>query len=519
MKTFATMRRTALQALVLTPTLIIGMSCTQLVEAPKDALTPSNTFKTDQEILAGVASVYASLRNMMWNYYNISEITTDEMIVPTRGQDWYDNGRWLELHKQAWTNSSGSAINDMDGMWNDLFGGVARANLMISVLNQSSAANKDQTVAELRVLRAWYYYMLQDMFGGVPLVTTTDVQQRARVSRDSIAKFIVAELTAARANLPDSWPADQSGRVTKYAADAILASVYVNAQVFYGTVTASGLTKGTQQWQNAIDAANRVINSGKYSMAANWSSNFSTDNHGSPENIFYVQHTSQPGLGESLPMRGLHYNELNVGGGPWNGFATLAETYRAFDNADVRKGMWLIGQQVSFDTGLPVNDRQGRPLIFTDTIGNETAAAENEGPRPNKFPPLTSAPAGDAHPNNFPYFRLAEMYLIRAEGENELGQTAAAITDVNIVRARAFPGQPGKLLSAGLTQSQVRDAIFAERLYELAGEAKRRTDMIRAGTYVAAHRFKPAREAFKILMPIPSTQIQSNPLLQQNPGY
>jgi starch-binding outer membrane protein, SusD/RagB family len=288
--------------------------------------------------------------------------------------------------------------------------------------------------------------------------------------------------------------------------------------VYTGEVTASGLTKGAPRWQDAIDAADAVINSGQYTLEPNWKKNFAPDNHDSKENIFYIANTdAQPGLGMNFPHRTLHYNQLVTDGGPWNGFATIAATYNAFDPADARRSMFLVGQQYSFDTNLPVKDRAGNPLVFTVTIGNETQAAENEGPRFNKFPPKPGVPNASSEPNNFPFFRLAEMYLIKAEALNELGQTAAAIDQVNIIRQRQFtPPQP---LSTGLSQAAARDAIFNERLFELAAEGKRRTDMIRAGTFINARQFKTATEPYKMLFPIPQTQISSNPLLTQNPGY
>ena len=511
-------RRATLGVLLFVPAQMVFTACTNLAEVPQDALTPDNAFRTDAEVLAGVASVYAQLRGTMWGRYNLSEITTDEMIVPTRGQDWYDNGRWLEIYKHNWNASSGSALEDMNGTWNDLFSGVARSNLMIDVITKAGGAGAPQTLAELRTLRAWYYYMLMDFFGGVPLVTSTKVEATARVSRDSLFRFIESELNATRTALPASRPADQAGRLTAGVADAILASLYLNAQVFTGTVSASGLAKGTARWADAITAADRVINSGQYALEANWAKNFTPDNHDSKENIFYISNTAAlPGLGLSLPMRTLHYNQLAVQGGPWNGFAAIAETYNAFDPGDARRNIFLVGQQYSFDTGLPVKDRAGNPLVFTVGIGNETAAAENEGPRYNKFVPYPAAPNGDSHPNNFPFFRLAEMYLIKAEAMNELGQTAAAIAQVNIVRNRHF--SPAKPLPAGLTQAELRQAIFDERLFEFAAEAKRRQDLIRAGTFTNARRFKGQSAAYKILFPVPATQINTNPLLTQNPGY
>ena len=519
-------RRVPLRSLLVLPALaFLNNSCTNLTETPRDALTPETAFHTEAEILAGVASVYAGLRGVMWGYYNLSEVTTDEIIVPTRGNDWYDNGRWLEIHRQSWTANSGSALDDMNGTWNNLFSGIARANLMIEVITKAGGANADVTLAELRTLRAWYYYMLMDMFGGVPLVTTTEVVARPRVARDSIFRFLVTELNATRAVLPPSYPSNQYGRVTRGAANAILASLYLNAQVFSGTVTATGLTPGAARWQDASDAADRVITSGVYSLATDWKSNFSITNENSPENIFVVVHTATiPGLGMSLPMRGLHYNMLAPE--PWNGFATLTDTYRAFDPNDKRREVFLVGQQFSYNTGQPVKDRQNNPLIFVDTIGNAESAKENEGARLMKFPPLPGAPNGDSHPNDFPFFRLAEMYLIKAEAQNELGNTLAAITLINQVRQRQFT-TPNPIATT-LNQAQVRAAILNERLFELAGEAKRRQDLIRHGRFTEARRDcsanvsacqKTAKEPYKILFPIPLTQIQSNPLLSQNAGY
>ncbi len=525
MKTSGTksIRRLGLHALAL-PILALAPACTDLTEVPNDALTPENAFRSADEILAGVASVYAALRGPMWGYYNLSEITTDEVVVPTRGSDWYDNGRWLEIYRQTWTANSGSALDDMNGQWNDLFGGVARSNLMISVIEKAGGATAPQTLAELKTMRAWFYYMLMDLFGGVPLVTGTEVKQNPRVSRDSLFKFIEAELNAARTALPATRPAAQYGRLTSGAADAILASLYINAGVFKkdAGINATGynscnvpVSGGQNGCQAAIAAADRVINSGRYTLNSDWKTNFSINNEGSPENIFVVVHTATPGLGMSLQMRTLHYNHHSLG--PWNGFATIAETYNAFDAADKRREMWLVGQQKSFNTGQNITDRAGNPLIISVDIANVEQAREHEGPRFNKFPPDPGAPAGDAHPNDFPFFRLAEMYLIKAEAQIELGQISAGIQNVNLVRARQFT--PAKPLPTSLSAADARTAMLNERLFEFAGEAKRRPDMIRFGKFTDIRRFKSLRESYRVLFPIPATQIQANPLLTQNAGY
>src|SRR5207247_2864240 len=129
----------------------------------------------------------------------------------------------------------------------------------------------------------------------------------------------------------------------------------------------------------AISAADAVINSGQYSLSTVWANNFGPDNKNSTENIFVIVHTKDgtQGIGGNWPMRTLHYNQLNTGwGSPWNGFATIAETFAQFTPSDDRRGMWLFGPATSFEDGKPVNDRTGKPLVFTTTIGDATAASE-----------------------------------------------------------------------------------------------------------------------------------------------
>ena len=536
--------RFGLRSLLLLPVFFVGETCTKLTEVPHDALTPTTAFHTDQEVLAGVAGVYAQLRAVEWvGFIILEDLTTDVAIVPTRGSDWYDNGQWLDLHRQTWSPNSSGTLAFVDGAWNDLFSGVAKANLMIDVVTKAGGANKDAITAELRTLRAWYYYMLQDMFGGVPLVTSTELKQYPRSTRPQVFDFLVKELTESIPLLPDKWDAGNYGRVTKGAANAILASLYLNAGVFdkdcgpadcTGKVSATSYntcnfttTSGKNGCQGAIDAVNAILNSpATYKLETNWFKNFSTDNKSSQENIFVIVHTNgTQAIGGNWPMRTLHYNQLNTGdGAPWNGFATTAEAYNQFTSTDDRRGMWLSGQATSFETGQPVNDRTGKPLVFTATIPDADKADEAQGVRFNKFPPQPDPPHGSAQPNDFTFFRLSEMYLIKAEAELELGQAAAALTDLNTIHNRHDPTNP--------VGAATRAAIAKERLLELSAEGKRRTDMIRNGTFLNWTESSlngvcganpasgcPARAAYRILFPISVNALGSNPQLVQNAGY
>jgi hypothetical protein len=507
-------------------------ACTDLTETPKSSLTPENFYRNEAEVLGGLASVYADLggsdnHGSLWAYYNLSEVTTDEIIVPTRGPDWYDNGTWLEIHRQTWEAGSPAGLSDIQTAWVATFRGVARANVVLDALTRVSIPNESAIEGELRALRAFYYYMLMDMFGGVPIATDIAIIPRPRVSRDSLFRFIESELKTVRTMLPLTRPAGEHGRFTRGACDAILANMYVNAQVFTGTVTTSGLTPGPARWQDAANFADSVINSGVYTLAANWRSNFTATNETSTENILVVKSLNSDGLGLNFVMRALHYNQFTPT--PWNGFATLAETYRSFDAADERRDIFLAGLQYDRNRLAQTGDSVivcerpgcasgGDTLFFTDTIGDATNARENEGPRIMKWPP-DPAHLNENNGNDFTYFRLAEMYLIKAEaGLNGATVNQTPLVLVNLLRARVFnPDQPVTAVTA--------DTLLRERLFELTAEAKRRQDLIRFGQYTTRVDGAPLlggkvlSDPFRILFPIPSTQLDANPLLVQNAGY
>lgn len=509
-------RAAGLYALIIgSPALLSLQACTDLGETPVSAITPENFYTNEQEVIGGLASVYASLRSSLWNYYNLSEISSDEFIVPTRGSDWFDNGRWLQMHRQLWEANSSVTGEDINGAWVDAFTGVARANVLLGAMQNVTVSNQAVIDAEIRTLRAFYYYMLMDMFGGVPIVTNTDIIPRERNTRAEVFDFIEQELLEVRDALPEQWPDADNGRMTRGAANAILASLYLNAEVWTGTVDVSGLQRGTARWQDAANMADEILNSGIYDLASDWKANFRFDNHLSPENILVVKYLAQEGIGFEMIYRGLHYSQATPA--PWNGFATIAETYYAFDRDDLRDDIFLVGQQYNVETGQAVNDRTGQPLFFTPTINDATAASEGEGVRVYKFPADPNA-SGQWHGNDYPYFRLAEIYLIKAEALNELGRTDEAITLINTtIRSRVF--NPPEPLALGMSQAAARDAILNERLFELTAEAKRRQDLIRHNKFLLPWSHKEQREPHRVIMPIPLAQLNANPLLVQNPGY
>jgi len=165
-----------------------------------------------------------------------------------------------------------------------------------------------------------------------------------------------------------------------------------------------------------------------------------------------------------------------------------------------------------------VNDRAGNPLVFTESIPDIHSATEGQGPRIYKWP-ADPAHVQQNNGNDYALFRLGEMYLIKAEAELESGNAAAALVDLNALRARTDP------VAAPLAAVD-RQTILNERLFELLGEGKRRQDLIRFGGYTGRDDSgsglaggKAAQGDFHVLMPIPQAQIDANPKLVQNPGY
>jgi len=506
-----------LALLFLAPVLGALPGCTDLEEGPLSSITPENFYKNEAEVLGGLASVYAQLRNIFPGagdpgYWALSEVSSDEIIVPTRGGDWGDNGRWIELHNQTWTASSAAGLTFINDSWVQAFRGVARANVVLAALDNVAIVDEAVVRAELRTLRALYYYKLMDLFGGVPIVEDTEVIPRVQNTRAEVFAFIEAELIAARADLKVFWPAEMNGRMTRGAADAILANMYLNAHVFTGTVTAAGLQPGTTRYADAIVAADRVLNSGQYSLAADQRSNFRHDNHLSPENILVAKYINDPDLGFHLIQTSLHYNQFSTS--PWNGFSLVADSYAQFDADDQRRQAFLVGPQVHVETGLPINERPPSTtrLSYTATINDQTDARENEGIRFYKWPADPNH-SQQGNGNDFAYFRLAEIYLIKAEALFETGSSPAALVLLNQLRARVFePDEPLLTIS--------RDVILRERLFELAVEGKRRQDLIRHGRFLTPWQFKPVATApYRVLFPIPQTQLDANPLLVQNAGY
>ena len=469
-------------------------SCTDLTEPVYDSIPADQFLKTDAQIAAALGPAYGGLRGITWDWFNPSEASSDELIVPTRGGDWFDGGDWLAYSRHTWTPQHGP----INGMWGFIFGNISQVNQLIPVV----AANQ-KAVDELRAVRAIYYFMAVDAFGNVPIVTDNK-SSAATKTRAEVYAFIVSELTAA---IPNLSTGKSYSRMTQDAAKALLAKVYLNAGVY----------SGTAQWQKAYDTADQVIkSSNNWSLASSTLSNFIVQNQGSNENIFAIPFDSFKAGGMNFHMRTLHYanqQTYGLGNSPWNGFCTLADFYNSFESGDLRGAMWIKGQQYA-SSGAKLKDAKGADLAFVadwekDQMTDADAVFQVAGIRSQKYEIQKNNPNGDQS-NDYVFLRLADVILMRAEAAFRLGNTAQALTDINAIRTRSGV--------AALT-AVTADAILAERGRELAWEGWRRNDLIRFNKFSTARKFMAVTDKTRELFPIPQPRRDANPLLTQNPGY
>ncbi len=484
-----------------------NQSCTDLDEELFGDLTPDNFLQTDEEIATALGAAYTNLYGYGGNanIFSLQEVTSDEVVVPTRGNDWDDGGNWRRLHLHTY-NSEDDRIRDG---WTFGFGGVNACNRLLFQFSEAGITEYD---AELRVLRSLFYLFLLDTYGNVPVIDRFDLPDdfvSTNATRKEVYDFIETTILDNIDGLSKEVDATTYGRINFYAAQAILASLYLNAEVYTGEA----------QWQKCIDACDAIIDSGNFSLAANYYDNFVTENSGSPEFIFAIAYDEVFARGFNLAQMTLHYGSqrtYKLAEQPWNGFCSLQEFYDSYEDDDIRKNNFLVGPQFDSDGSTPIvddasSDPDGPEIIFTPEI-NELGpnAYRQAGARIGKF---EFAQGSTRHLNNdFPIYRYTEILLNKAEALWRLNNgDGDALALVNSIRDRAGVDDFGALDA---------DNLLAERGREMFAEAKRRTDLIRFGRYNDAWWAKDADPSDHVnIFPVPKEQLDANPALEQNPGY
>ena len=506
----------------------VASGCTKLNEDFNDSQTEISTSGGSANLDALLQGVYHNLQTTFQdqaNVFALEEMTTDEMVGPTRGPDWDDNGAWRVLHAQKW---DGDNVHIRD-VFNQLLGATYGATDYLRLDSTSGNA------AQARFIRAFSQFMVLDGYDQVPYRDPGEsvlLPSRVRKGTEAL-DYIISELNDIKDKLPDG----PAGVANKYAARVLLMKCYLNKGVYANRATP---TFDASDMNKVISLADEVINSGKYSYANNYFDNFSPDNTSiGKENIWVQQNDAgvSGSFGSTVRSRWhtvMHYNQ-NPGG--WNGFTTLSDFYNKFEASDVRRGIayptpgapnpgnrvnvgFYIGQQYDWSNDNKLSDRTGAPLIFTPEVSLiETGDnLEVTGIRPNKFPiDYVNDNSGNVG-NDYPYFRLSDVLLMKAEAilRGGTGTSAGSYgsTAINIVNSIRVNRGVAPFASVTL------DNLLDERGRELYLEGWRRQDLIRFGKFLGSFELKDYESDPKFLLfAIPNEQLAVNPNLTPNPGY
>lgn len=439
-------------------------SCKKFVEVqpPADLLSSDLVFSSDNTAIATLTGIYSQMMSDGTQFCSAymslyAGMAADELYYYTPDQ------------KAEFTTNEISLLNHPiieSGFWNPCYRYIYAANKIIEGAAKSksiSATVKDRLTGEAKFIRAFCYFHLVNLFGDVPLILNTDFSSNSRVSRtskESVYTQMVSDLKDAENLLPAVHPSANRARPNKYAAAALLGRVCLYLK----------------DWSNAEAQSSLVIGSGMYSLNPDLNAVFSL---GSNETIWQLKPV--------VPSRNTWDGNLILPAS-----STSTPTYlltnslmSAFEPGDQRKTAWTKSRIFSGDT-----------LYYPYKYRIKTGTAVTE---------------------YYLVFRLAELYLIRAEARAEQNNLAGAAADLNLVRSRA-----GLLPTTASDAASMMLAIEKERRIELFAEwGHRWLDLKRTGRVDAVlGALKPGTwSATDALWPVPQTQINLNPSLTQNPGY
>lgn len=512
--------------------LTLFSACTKVDVPVENELTPGDFPKTQAQFILASGTAYAKFRDSYaTSYWQAQSLSTDEAVLPTRGSNWYDGGRYQEMHYHSWTPDN--AIVAASWAWG--FSAISSCNQVLTLFAQSPDSEaKLNIVAEMRTLRAITYFMMMDSFGNIPVTTTFgDPALPKTQNRAAVFAFIEKEVLESLPRLSETMGISTYGRPTKFAAYALLAKLYLNAEVY----------TGTPRYNDAVTMCDNIIKSGKFTLAPDYFAMFKPDNGPStPEFIFAIPYDAQQAKNETFTWSGLHYALSAKYGLSWRisgPTSTIPEYYANFnDPTDVRNASWLTGKQYDFSgnpvtiattkSGLDANYKgsdgsapitwqlEFSPNIVLVNTANFDAGSDvlssAKGIRNIKYYPDVNTTDRNQG-NDVPVFRYADVTLMKAEailrGANATnGQTALSLVNDLRLKRQAAPFTAVSL-----------DDMLSERAREMNWEGWRRNDLIRFGKFEGKWGFKTNSDVNRRLFPIPSGERILNPGLTQNPGY
>lgn len=490
--------------------MVITLGCTKVDEEVYDKYAATDFYSSPQGADVALANVYSQIPGN-WGgngyagadngWYDANSMSSDEQVVPHRNTgDW--ELTFAQMHKREWLPNHSQITNT----WNWLYKSVFSANLAVELLVKAEA--EPAKIAEAKVLRAFFYYLLMDDFGSVPFYTENNitVDKMQQKSRPEIFEFVVNELKENVDLLSSEKGGSYYGRFNKWAGYTLLAKLYLNAEVY----------TGTPMWEECIEAIDKVTSAGftLHSGAADASHPLGSkyyelfgDVCPDDETILAI-YTQVDVVGRNIftirSFGGADGTNI-LGNSAWNGTICPPEFVTKFDDKDIRKRQFRYGAN-------PHGPKPAGFFVYSLEINNidNPGADPNAGARNQKFWPAQPANGGGAS-NDFPIYRYADILLMKAECLVRTNNSADAKPLVDAIRLRAG-------LSA-LPNNPTLDDIYNERGFELSWEGHRRQDMIRFGTFTKAHGLAPAVDDHYKIFPIPTSALDANPNLVQNPGY
>ncbi|MFA5973814.1 MAG: RagB/SusD family nutrient uptake outer membrane protein [Lentimicrobiaceae bacterium] len=462
--------------------------------------------------------------------WNLQEITTDEAICA-----WGDVGI-ADLNTQTWSSQNPF----LTALYQRLSLSVTYANEFIRNTNGSTDPTLMRYNAEARYLRALAYAWSMDLFGNPAFTTEADQVGKTfpkqldpdfNKGRAKLFNYVVSELKDIENKLGApkfSYPeADQA------ACWMLLARVYLNAQVYTGTA----------KWDSCMIYTNKVINSAKYSLATSYRQNFSADNDAAhnPEMIFAFAYDGVNTQGytgttflieSSSDARYIRAEDFHglTSNTNWNGnrtkkqfmYVLLGDTTAVYGNNPIP---WTTDTMFvqSKDTRILCKVKKQVDIPSASSSGDygigvyKFTAKNTDGSQAADYNAAYAS-------TDFPIFRYADAYLMRAEAKYRLNDPTA-VDDINVVRARAFNNDP----AGQITAAQLNDKfLLDERGREFYYEAQRRTDLVRFGKFTDGnYNWAWKGGAFNgtntdkhlNVFPVPSDEIASNPNIKPTPGY
>jgi len=533
------------------PLLAVTNACTDLDENIYDKLVTNNFYNNRNEVLSAVLRPYTHANAWVTpgqdGWWRLNELSADQLAWPVKGRHGQDGGRWLRLHYHSWTPDD----DFVWGAWRLMWWGLGLCTDPIESLEARTASEmgiteeeKASFVAELKLLRAFHYLKLMDLYGNIPTVTAVgDPVSPPTQPRAEVFNFIEKEILD---NI-DSAPKLSSamlGRMSQAGAYAMLVELYLNAETWTGTA----------RWDDCIAAADKLISgeagglNGPATLDPNITDTFKPSNYTSKEILFSIAYEFQRAdFTPQWPGDFYHFQQRYIYGGARNGndgVVVIPGVYSTFADNDKRKTEWMLeGPQYRYDDPTqPViasggNEYDGQPLVFVDNIRKNTTlqsgqdpstlpsdmtqGEENSGVRFNKYK-LGALEDPDYNGTDWAIYRLSWIYFAKAEAlmrKNGGTATPEAVDLINQVKQRAFA--PADWDAAKYTpETLTMDELLAERGREFIFEGFRRQDLIRFGKFTTASWWDhQPTDPNKQLFPIPRNQTILNSNLVQNPGY